>query len=112
MTENTIKLVLKLSDTYIRDCFKYSAIYSYKDKRFKISFENSNGKILGFDSKHSLAVFNKANDKWNYLADINDLQGLTNGDITLNYYTSETVQREGLKHFIAACKKYIKALYD
>lgn len=113
MAKNTLTLVATLDNTYTSNSFRYSAIYGYKNKRFQILFDNSNGQPCGFDNKHCLSVFDYGSNKWNYLADIMDIRGLVaDKNITTNYFAKEKEQREGLSNFIEGCAKYIKALYD
>lgn len=64
-------------------------IYRLKNsEKFRITYENSNGSPLGFNSKMCISQYSAKDARWNYLEDISILKM----SISIpNYYSSDSI---------------------
>ena len=94
-----------------RSGYRFVTLWDYNGKKFRITFENSNGTPCGFDYKHCVDVF--VNDQWLHVADKNDILAFAKGECNCTDYLA-TVYQYGVwnRVFTEACIEYIKVLYS
>lgn len=107
-----IKTLANVCDTK-RGVIKLVELWDFNGKKFRFTFENSNGTPCGFDYKHCVDVFNIAEDSWKHVGDKNDILPFANGvEIDcVNYFGNGRQLIQGAHYFIQACLEYIKVLY-
>ena len=111
--KNDFKKIKELANKHQRDCFKFVTLWDYKGKKFRFTFENSNGTPCGFDYKHCIDVFSTDNDEWKHLADKKDILAFAKCEINcVEYYGSPYVLGKASRDFTEACIEYLKALYN
>lgn len=109
--KNDFKKIKELANKHQRDCFKFVTLWDYKGKKFRFTFENSNGTPCGFDYKHCIDVF--TNDQWQHVADKNDIDAFVKGECNYaDYYATIYEYGKWSRAFTDACIEYIKVLYS
>lgn len=107
-----IKVLANETDTQ-KGVVKRIELHEYMGKKFKFTFENSNGTPCGFDYKHCIKVFSLGKDEWSNIADKNEILSFADGKIDCcNYYGNARTLEQGAVRFMEACKQYVKALYN
>lgn len=92
---------------------RVATLWEYKGKKFRFTFENSNGTPLGFDYKHCIDVFNVSEDTWKHLADKKDILAFAKCEIDCTaYYGNSYTMGKASRDFTEACIEYLKALYN
>ena len=88
-------------------------LWEYKGKKFRFTFENTNGIPCGFDYKHCVDVFCATEDTWKHLADKKDILGFAKYEIDCtSYYGNAHLMRRRVQYFTEACIEYLKVLYN
>lgn len=82
-------------------------VIKYKGKTFKTNFLSKNGKLIGYDSYHSVYILND-NNGWANLADRHEVCP----NLNVSYYLSEAEFKSEAKRFLTAAINYIKLIYD
>jgi hypothetical protein len=83
-------------------------VYRLKNgEKFRITYENSNGFPLGFNSKKCIAQYSKKDSQWNNLEDISVLQMSMP---TPSYYSSSTVTH--MNEFFDRMEKRMVTIYS
>lgn len=88
-------------------------LHSYKGRKFKFVYENSNGTPCGFDHKHCILFFDEEGGTWNYIADKSEILTFANGECDcVNYFGREMAYKRYAAVFMDACKELVKVLYS
>lgn len=88
-------------------------LWEYKGKKFRFTFENSNGTPCGFDYKHCVDVFNVEEDTWKHIADKKDILAFAKREIDcVSYYGNAHLFAKSVQAFMDACLEYVKVLYN
>lgn len=89
------------------------SLWEYKGRKFRFTFENTNGTPCGFDYKHCIDVFNINDDEWKHLTDKKDILAFAKCEINcVEYYGNPYTLRKASSDFTDACIEYLKALYN
>lgn len=88
-------------------------LWDFNGRKFRFTFENSNGTPCGFDYKHCVDVFNVTEDAWKHIGDKRDILAFAKGvEIDcVNYYGNSRKLIQSAQYFMDACLEYVKALY-
>lgn len=107
-----IKVLAQETDTK-KGVVKRIELHEFMGKKFKFTFENSNGTPCGWDYKHSIKVFNTDSDEWKNIADKSEILSYSKTHIDCaNYFGNAYSLEQGAKKFMEACKLYVNDLYN
>lgn len=90
-----------------RGITKQTKTYSLNGEKFKITYENSNGKPLGFNYKMCLSQYSKSEAKWNWLEDIRVLGELEH---IPSYYSTQCLTH--MKLFFKKMEERLVKIYS
>lgn len=99
--------IINVCQVFKKEYYHEVNILKYKDKTFKTDFLNKNGKLIGYDSYHSVYVLND-NNGWANLADRHEICP----DLNVSYYLNKEQFKAEAKRFLTAVINYLKLIYD